>query len=70
LSIRKRFPPWDFTLDEMCVWETVLNVAEELKHKYEAEGKSFLYEMAVADAKPMLDAAKAGNRRRYLYHIR
>jgi len=54
----------------MCVWETVLNVAEELKHKYEAEGKSFLYEMAVADAKPMLDAAKAGNRRRYLYHIR
>lgn len=67
---RLNFQTWDFTQDEMCVWETVLHVAEELKHEYEAEGKPYLYEMAVADARPMLEAVKAGNRRRYLYHIR
>jgi cyclopropane fatty-acyl-phospholipid synthase-like methyltransferase len=64
------FQTWDYTQDEKNIWEKVLRVAEELKQEYEKEEKLYLYEMAVADARPMLDAIKIGRRSRYLYHIR
>jgi len=64
------FRTWDFPEDERNVWEKILHVAEELKHEYEAEGKLYLYEMSIADARAMLEAIKTGKRRRYLYHIR
>lgn len=67
---RLDFQTWDFTQDEMGIWEKILHVAEELRHEYEAEGRLYLYETAVSDARPMLDAVKTGRRRRYLYHIR
>jgi len=70
LECELNFKTWDFTNNERNVFEKVLRVAEELKQEYEAEEKLYLYEMAIADAKPMLDAVKNGGRRRYLYHIR
>lgn len=64
------FRTWDFTQDELAVWERILEAAEGLKDAFEGEGKLELYEMSVADALPMLEAVKTGKRRRYLYHIR
>ena len=64
------FQTWDFTQDEIDIWEKILQTAEELRPEYAAEGNLFLYETSVSDAKPMLAAVKSGRRRRYLYHIR
>jgi 2-polyprenyl-3-methyl-5-hydroxy-6-metoxy-1,4-benzoquinol methylase len=69
LACGLNFQYWDFTKDEIGVWEKVLQSAEELKSDYEKEGKTFLYEMALSDAEPMLDAIRNGRRRRYLYHV-
>jgi ubiquinone/menaquinone biosynthesis C-methylase UbiE len=64
------FQTWDFTQDERNIWEKILQVAEELRHEYYAEGSLDIFETSVSDARPMLDAVKTGRRRRYLYHIR
>lgn len=63
------FQTWDFTQDERGIWENILLVAEELRQEYEAEGKLYLYETTISDARPMLDAIKTGMRSRYLYHV-
>jgi hypothetical protein len=64
------FQTWDFTQDERSIWEKILQVAKELRQEYKEEGMLHLYETAVSDARPALNAAKDGKRRRYLYHIR
>lgn len=64
------YQTWDFTQDEIGILEKILQVAGELRGDYEAEGILDLYEMTISDAGPMLGAAQAGRRRRYLFHIR
>jgi cyclopropane fatty-acyl-phospholipid synthase-like methyltransferase len=64
------FQTWDFTQDEIEIWEKILHVAEELRHEYDAEGNLYIYEMSVSDARPMLETAKTGRCSRYFYHIR
>lgn len=64
------FHAWDFTLDELALWERILCVAEELRPVYDAEGTRFLYETSVSEAITNSEAIRTGRRRRYLYHIK
>jgi ubiquinone/menaquinone biosynthesis C-methylase UbiE len=63
------FQHWDFTQDEREIWEKILQVAEELKHEFEAEGTLDIYESNVSEARSLLEYVRIGRTSRYLYHI-
>lgn len=64
------FETWDFTADERDLWERSLQVANDLKRDFEAEGSLPLYEGRIGEASRILGQYNAGRARRYLYHVR
>jgi ubiquinone/menaquinone biosynthesis C-methylase UbiE len=60
---------WDFTQDEVEIWEKVLQVSEELKNEFEAEGNLDIYESNVSETKSLLEYVRTGRTSRYLYLI-
>jgi SAM-dependent methyltransferase len=63
------FETWEFTTDELGVWERSIQAGDELREEFEAEGNQKILDDRIYEAKFHLPDFEAGIVRRYLYHI-
>lgn len=64
------FSRHDFTREHLEHAKRKLEIAEELRPAFEAEGNLFLYENRAGEARGEIAAVEAGTGRRSLYHVR
>ena len=64
------FQTWEFTEQEIKIWQRQLQVAKELMEAYREEGNLDLCEDRIEECEIDLPRLEAGMKRRYLYHVR
>jgi SAM-dependent methyltransferase len=63
------FETWEFTTDELGVWERSIQAGDELREEFEAEGNQGILDDRIYEAKIHLPDFEADRVRRYLYHV-
>jgi ubiquinone/menaquinone biosynthesis C-methylase UbiE len=64
------FQAWDYTQQEIEVWRRQLQVARELMEEFREEGNLDLCRERIEECEIDLPRLEAGQKRRYLYHVR
>ncbi len=63
------FQTYDFTAGEKLFWQRSLDVLQEVKSEFVAEGNTKLYRDHLEEAERMVESVHAGRISRYLYHV-
>jgi len=63
-----QFETWDFTVDEEEMWKKSVNIANELKDQFVAEGNLAIYQGRISEATRELEFFNTERKRRYLFH--
>ncbi len=64
-----KYQAFDFTVQEVEHWKSKLQVAEELREEFQAEGNAFLFERRHLEATLHQQYVQSGNLSRYLYLV-
>lgn len=61
------FKTWDFTLSQEQIWRTCIEVSNNLKEKFEAEGTIDLYKSRIEEGQRHLKSIEKGRAARFMY---